>query len=96
MPDLQTVEYVKEPMVKATIIAPIEYTGPIKALCSESRGTEISADAIEGCNSSRLILANLNEPPDNHYIISRKNAFGFKLLSTHALFVCDYINSHRL
>ena len=48
MPDLLTLEYVKEPMVKATIIAPIEYSSPIKALCTNSRGTELAANAIEG------------------------------------------------
>ena len=36
-------------------------------------------------SSSRLILANLKEPPDTHHIISRKNAFGFKLLSTYSV-----------
>ena len=36
-------------------------------------------------SSSRLILANPKEPPDTHHIISRKNAFGFKLLSTHGV-----------
>ena len=48
MPDIQLLEYVKEPIVKATIIAPIEFTGPIKILCADRRGEELSATAIEG------------------------------------------------
>ena len=48
MPDLQLIEYVKEPLVKATIIAPIEYAGSIKTLCADRRGEELSATAIEG------------------------------------------------
>ena len=34
---------------------------------------------------SSLILANIKEPPDTHQIISKNNAFGFKLLSTHSV-----------
>ena len=34
---------------------------------------------------SRLILENLKEAPDTHHVISRKNFFGFKLLSTHSV-----------
>ena len=36
-------------------------------------------------SSSRLISENLKEPPDTHHIISKKNAFGFKLLSTYSV-----------
>ena len=48
MPDIQLIDYVKEPLVKATIIAPIEYAGSIKTLCADRRGEELSATAIEG------------------------------------------------
>ena len=34
---------------------------------------------------SRLILANLKEPPETHHIISRKNTSGFELPSTHSV-----------
>ena len=54
MPDLQLIEYVKEPLVKATIIAPIEYAGSIKTLCADRRGEELSATAIEGLESSHF------------------------------------------
>ena len=39
-------------------------------------------DSVYASARLGLILANLNEPPDTHHIISKKNAFGFKLLST--------------
>ena len=48
MPDLAEIEYVKEPVVKATIIAPMECTRAISSLCTENRGEEISTTAIGG------------------------------------------------
>ena len=48
MPDFLQIEYVKEPIVKATIIAPFEYSEAIRALCDDRRGEEVSLTAIEG------------------------------------------------
>jgi len=39
MPEIQKVKQIKEPYVKATIIAPSEYVGPIMELCQRKRGT---------------------------------------------------------
>jgi GTP-binding protein LepA len=41
MPDPVKVEHIEEPWIKATILVPDEYLGPILALCTERRGTQI-------------------------------------------------------
>merc|ERR1712168_745706 len=61
MPDIQLIDYVKEPLVKATIIAPIEYAGSIKTLCADRRGEELSATAIEGNRMVHKYRLPLNE-----------------------------------
>ena len=38
LPDLTEIDYMEEPIVKATIITPAEYTGPIMDLCQNRRG----------------------------------------------------------
>ncbi|MGE5528192.1 MAG: translation elongation factor 4 [Patescibacteria group bacterium] len=38
MPDAGRIERIEEPVVKATVIAPAEYIGPIMELCQEARG----------------------------------------------------------
>lgn len=39
MPDVQTIESIEEPYVKATIMCPKVYIGPIMELCQNKRGT---------------------------------------------------------
>ena len=39
LPPVQNIEYIAEPYVKATIMAPQEYIGPIMELCQNKRGT---------------------------------------------------------
>ncbi|MDX1917303.1 MAG: translation elongation factor 4 [Rickettsiaceae bacterium] len=41
MPDVQKINFMEEPWVKATIIVPDEYLGNILALCTEKRGVQI-------------------------------------------------------
>lgn len=40
MPDLSTVNFIEEPMVKATILVPDEYLGSVLKLCTERRGEQ--------------------------------------------------------
>jgi len=40
MPDLSTVKYIEEPMVKATILVPDTYLGSVLKLCTERRGEQ--------------------------------------------------------
>jgi len=41
MPDLTKVEKIEEPWIKATIMVPDEYLGPILQLCTERRGQQL-------------------------------------------------------
>ncbi len=47
MPDIQTVKEIREPYVRATIISPSEYVGPIMELCQRKRGAFIDMKYIE-------------------------------------------------
>ena len=40
MPDLSTVKFIEEPMVKATILVPDTYLGSVLKLCTERRGEQ--------------------------------------------------------
>ena len=41
MPDIMKIKYIEEPWIKATILVPDEYLGPILSLCSERRGEQV-------------------------------------------------------
>ena len=48
LPPMTEIDYMEEPVVKASIIAPTEYTGAIMELCQERRGKYIDMQYIEG------------------------------------------------
>lgn len=48
MPDLSEVEYMEEPVVKATIMLPPEFVGNIMELCQERRGIYRNMSYIDG------------------------------------------------
>ncbi|MGE5477006.1 MAG: translation elongation factor 4, partial [Bacteroidales bacterium] len=41
MPDLARIDHIEEPWIKATIMVPDEYLGPILQLCTERRGQQL-------------------------------------------------------
>ena len=41
MPDVQRIEYIEEPWIKATILVPDEHLGPVLKLCEERRGVQL-------------------------------------------------------
>jgi len=51
LPDVQKVNYIEEPYVTATIMAPTDYVGPIMDLCQKKRGDYIKMDYI---NTTRI------------------------------------------
>jgi GTP-binding protein LepA len=42
LPDLSQVEEIREPIIRATIIMPQEYVGPVMTLCEQKRGTQVN------------------------------------------------------
>ncbi|MGL5043098.1 MAG: translation elongation factor 4 [Culicoidibacterales bacterium] len=51
LPDVQKVAAIEEPYVRATIMAPTEYVGPIMDLCQKKRGDYIKMDYL---NTTRV------------------------------------------
>lgn len=53
LPEPQEIDYMEEPIVKATIMSPTEYVGTIMELCQGRRGTFINMEYIE---TTRVML----------------------------------------
>jgi len=53
LPEPQEVDYMEEPIVKATIMSPTEYVGTIMELCQSRRGTFINMEYME---TTRVML----------------------------------------
>ncbi|GFP77051.1 Elongation factor 4 [Clostridium fungisolvens] len=53
LPEPTEIDYMEEPVVKASIISPTEYTGPIMELCQERRGRYIDMEYIE---TTRVVI----------------------------------------
>jgi GTP-binding protein LepA len=53
MPDPTEIDYMEEPIVKAEIMLPKDYVGPIMELCQQRRGEYISMEYLD---SSRVML----------------------------------------
>ena len=47
LPPVAEIEYMEEPMVKATIMVPNDYTGPVMELCQEKRGVFIDMQYLD-------------------------------------------------
>ena len=48
LPTSQAIERIEEPYIKASIMTPSEYVGPIFALCQEKRGIQRGVEYMEG------------------------------------------------
>jgi GTP-binding protein LepA len=46
MPDPGTIESIEEPYIRATVICPSEYVGPVMELCQGRRGTHVGMDYL--------------------------------------------------
>ncbi len=46
LPDPSTIEEIREPMIRATIIMPQEYVGPVMTLCEQKRGTQVNMQYV--------------------------------------------------
>jgi len=60
MPDVTQIEYIEEPWIKATIMVPDEYLGPILQLCQERRGEQIELTYV-GSRAMVVYKLPLNE-----------------------------------
>jgi len=46
MPDPGSIERIEEPYIRATVITPTEYVGPVMELCQSRRGTHVDMDYL--------------------------------------------------
>lgn len=53
LPPITEIDYMEEPMVKASIITPTDYTGAVMELCQEKRGSYIDMEYIE---ATRVVI----------------------------------------
>ena len=60
MPDLSTVKFIEEPMVKATILVPDTYLGAVLKLCTERRGEQVELTYV-GTRAMVIYNIPLNE-----------------------------------
>ncbi|KAA5604916.1 elongation factor 4 [Roseospira marina] len=60
MPDLATIDTIEEPWVKATIMVPDEYLGPVLKLCTERRGEQLDL-TYAGSRAMAVYKLPLNE-----------------------------------
>ena len=61
MPNPSEVEYIEEPIVKASIMTPTEYVGNVMELATERRGTFLNMDYIENTRVLMTYELPLNE-----------------------------------
>ncbi|MCL2170738.1 MAG: translation elongation factor 4 [Defluviitaleaceae bacterium] len=60
-PDPSNISHMQEPMVRAEIILPTEYIGPIMDICQSRRGVQIGVDYIESTRARLTYEMPLNE-----------------------------------
>lgn len=48
MPDVQNIEFMEEPWVKATIMVPDQFLGSVLSLCTEKRGEQVDLTYVAG------------------------------------------------
>ncbi|MEP6148972.1 MAG: translation elongation factor 4 [Nisaea sp.] len=60
MPDVMKIESIEEPWIKATIMVPDEYLGPVLSLCTERRGEQIELTYV-GSRAMAVYKLPLNE-----------------------------------
>jgi GTP-binding protein LepA len=46
LPDPSTIEEIREPIIRATIIMPHEYVGPVMTLCNDKRGSQVNMQYV--------------------------------------------------
>ncbi len=61
LPDPSSIEYIEEPVVKANVMAPKDYTGAIMELCQEKRGEFIDMEYVDSSRVDIHYIMPLNE-----------------------------------
>ena len=77
LPDVTKIEKMEEPIVKAEIILPPAYIGPIMELCQERRGEYISMDYLEESRARLTYEMPLNEIIYDFFDVLKSRSRGY-------------------
>jgi len=77
MPDPARIEKTEEPIVKAEIILPKEYLGPIMDLCKERRGEYVSMDFLDTNRTMLVYNMPLNEIIYDFFDVLKSRSRGY-------------------
>lgn len=91
LPSPQSIEWIEEPYIKASIMAPGEYVGPIFALCQEKRGIQRGVEYMEGGRVVITYELPLNEIVMDFYDRLKSATRGYASLDYEFI---DYRESH--
>ncbi len=61
LPEVTEIDYMEEPIVKASIITPADYVGAVMDLCQSRRGTYVKMDFVEETRAVITYIIPLNE-----------------------------------
>ncbi len=61
LPETTEIDYMEEPIVKASIITPADYVGAVMELCQSRRGTYVKMDFVEETRAVITYIIPLNE-----------------------------------
>lgn len=80
LPTPNNIEYIEEPVVKATIYTPPEYVGVIMELCQDKRGVMVDISYIDSRRVSIIYLMPLNEIVYDFFDLLKSRTKGFASL----------------
>lgn len=80
LPDAAEIEHMEEPMVKAEIMIPTEYVGPIMEMCQDRRGEYIGIEYIEKTRALLTYHMPLNEIIYDFYDALKSKSRGYASL----------------
>ncbi len=77
LPDVTTISYMEEPMVKAEILLPSDYIGTIMDLCQTRRGEYISMEYVEETRAKLTYILPLNEIIYDFFDVLKSRSKGY-------------------
>jgi GTP-binding protein LepA len=81
MPDPTQIDHIEEPWIRATILLPDEYLGPVLSLCTEKRGEEVELTYV-GQRAMLVYRLPLNEVVYDFYDRLKSYSRGYASLTT--------------
>lgn len=77
LPDITTIKYMEEPMVKAEILLPSDYIGTIMELCQSRRGEYVDMEYLEETRAKLTYILPLNEIIYDFFDVLKSRSKGY-------------------